>query len=168
MTEFLADVIRDAQRHLPAQSSIYEIHSKKDQRARFNTSDRFASARTGAAPACSSPATSVLVASTIPVPLASSRSPPQQGPVHSPHRPYGTSRRTGRSDIVLQNFERGFLHFQLDDLPVNQLHTSTTLRKRSRRSLPSLTRIPKSLLCPTRCSRLPGRQEGAQEGRPRP
>ncbi len=122
MTEFLADVIRDAQRHFPAQSSIYEIHSKKDQRARFNTSDRFRKDKSGA---------SVLVTSDVSargVDYPGTTRVIQVGIPSSKdqyiHRIGRTGRAgaQGRSDIVLQNFERGFLHFQLDDLPVNQLH----------------------------------------------
>lgn len=124
MTELLADVIRDTQRQLPASSgsSVYEIHSKKDQRARFNTSDRFRKDQSGA---------SVLVTSDV-----SARGVDYPGTtrviqVGVPsnkdqyiHRIGRTGRAgaKGRSDIVLQNFERGFLHFQLDDLPVTQLH----------------------------------------------
>ncbi|SPO20335.1 related to RNA helicase [Ustilago trichophora] len=124
MTELLADVLRDTQRHLPASSgaSVYEIHSKKDQRARFNTSDRFRKDQTGA---------SVLVTSDVSargVDYPGTTRVIQVGIPSSKdqyiHRIGRTGRAgaQGRSDIVLQNFERGFLHFQLDDLPVTQLH----------------------------------------------
>lgn len=124
MTVLLAEVIRDTQRHLPAStgSNVYEIHSKKDQRSRFNTSDRFRKDLSGS---------SVLVTSDV-----SARGVDYPGTtrviqVGIPsnkdqyiHRIGRTGRAgaKGRSDIVLQNFERGFLHFQLDDLPVTQLH----------------------------------------------
>lgn len=124
MTELFANVIRDTQRHLPAStgSNVYEIHSKKDQRSRFNTSDRFRKDQSGS---------SVLVTSDVSargVDYPGTTRVIQVGIPSSKdqyiHRIGRTGRAgaQGRSDIVLQNFERGFLHFQLDDLPVTQLH----------------------------------------------
>ena len=131
MTELFADVIRDAQRHLPAStgSSVYEIHSKKDQRARFNTSDRFRKDKSGA---------SVLVTSDVSargVDYPGTTRVIQIGIPSSKdqyiHRIGRTGRAgaQGRSDIVLQNFERGFLYYQLDDLPVNQLHVDDLMQE---------------------------------------
>ncbi|KAJ9476508.1 ATP-dependent RNA helicase, mitochondrial [Pseudozyma hubeiensis] len=130
MTELLADVIRGAQRHLPAPtSSVYEIHSKKDQRARFNTSDRFRKDKSGA---------SVLVTSDVSargVDYPGTTRVIQVGIPSSKdqyiHRIGRTGRAgaQGRSDIVLQNFERGFLYYQLDDLPVNQLHVDDLVQE---------------------------------------
>uniref|UniRef100_V5EWC5 ATP-dependent RNA helicase n=2 Tax=Kalmanozyma brasiliensis (strain GHG001) TaxID=1365824 RepID=V5EWC5_KALBG len=131
MTELLADVIRDAQRHLPAStgSSVYEIHSKKDQRARFNTSDRFRKDQSGA---------SVLVTSDVSargVDYPGTTRVIQIGIPSSKdqyiHRIGRTGRAgaKGRSDIVLQNFERGFLYYQLDDLPVHQLHVDDLVQE---------------------------------------
>ncbi|KAJ1032310.1 hypothetical protein NDA18_001797 [Ustilago nuda] len=131
MTEFFADVIRQTQRHLPAGSgsSIYEIHSKKDQRSRFNTSDRFRKDRSGA---------SVLVTSDV-----SARGVDYPGTtrviqigipsnkdqyIHRIGRT-GRAGAKGRSDIVLLNFERGFLHYQLDDLPITQLHVEDLVQE---------------------------------------
>ncbi|SNX84046.1 related to RNA helicase [Melanopsichium pennsylvanicum] len=124
MTELLADVLRDTQRHLPASNgaSVYEIHSKKDQRARFNTSDRFRKDQSGATVLVTSdvsargvdyPGTTRVIQVGIPS--------NKDQYIHRIGRT-GRAGAKGRSDIVLQNFERGFLHFQLDDLPVSQLH----------------------------------------------
>ncbi|KIS72238.1 uncharacterized protein UMAG_00652 [Mycosarcoma maydis] len=131
MTELLADVIRGVQRHLPAStgSNVYEIHSKKDQRARFNTSDRFRKDQSGA---------SVLVTSDVSargVDYPGTTRVIQVGIPSSKdqyiHRIGRTGRAgaQGRSDIVLQNFERGFLYYQLDDLPVTQLHVDDLVQE---------------------------------------
>ncbi|SJX60705.1 related to RNA helicase [Sporisorium reilianum f. sp. reilianum] len=152
MTELLADVIRDSSRHLPAPgSTVFEIHSKKDQRARFNTSDRFRKDMTGA---------SVLVTSDVSargVDYPGTTRVIQVGIPSSKdqyiHRIGRTGRAgaQGRSDIVLQQFERGFLYYGLDDLPVTQLHVDDlveeveTLSKRFDES-PAEFAVPQEVL----------------------
>lgn len=172
MTELFAQVIRDTQKHLPAGSgsSVYEIHSKKDQRSRFNTSDRFRKDQGGA---------SVLVTSDVSargVDYPGTTRVIQVGIPSSKdqyiHRIGRTGRAgaKGRSDIVLQNFERGFLHFQLDDLPVTQLHVEDlsqeveTLCQRFDES-PNEFAIPQELIDAARAKTKQAQKGGPRRGR---
>ncbi|KAJ1030043.1 hypothetical protein NDA16_000956 [Ustilago loliicola] len=174
MTELFAEVIRNTQRHLPAGSgsSVYEIHSKKDQRSRFNTSDRFRKDQSGA---------SVLVTSDV-----SARGVDYPGTtrviqigipsnkdqyIHRIGRT-GRAGAQGRSDIVLQNFERGFLHFQLDDLPVTQLHVEDlaqeveTLSQRFDES-PEEFAVPQELVDAVKAKNQQVQKGGPRRGRER-
>ncbi|KAN0061834.1 hypothetical protein ACQY0O_005827 [Thecaphora frezii] len=125
-TQMVADIVHHNTKLLPAgrQSRIYEIHSKKDSSQRFRTSDRFRKDKTGG---------SVLITSDV-----SARGVDYPGTtrviqigvpsnkdqyIHRIGRT-GRAGASGRADIVLLNWEQGFLHFQLDDLPVKKISSA--------------------------------------------
>ncbi|EPQ32295.1 uncharacterized protein PFL1_06833 [Pseudozyma flocculosa PF-1] len=123
MTQMLAEVLKDTQKILPAgrSTALYEIHSKKDQNQRFKVSDRFRKDQSGASILITSdvsargvdyPGTSRVIQVGIPS--------NKDQYIHRIGRT-GRAGAEGRADLVLLNWEQGFLHFQLDDLPVQKL-----------------------------------------------
>ena len=131
MTQLLANIVLSMKRHLPvgAGSRIYEIHSKKEQSARFRVSSGFRSDKSGG---------SVLITSDV-----SARGVDYPGTtrviqVGIPgnkdqyiHRIGRTGRAgaSGRGDIVLMPFEEPFLDFELDDLNVKPVDVSTITKE---------------------------------------
>ena len=126
MTQLLSSFIHNARHQLPTgrDSKVYELHSQKSQESRFKASGRFRNDKSGA---------SILVTSDV-----SARGVDYPGTtrviqVGAPsnknqyiHRIGRTGRAgaQGRGDIVLLNWEQGFLHYQLDDLPMKTLSTT--------------------------------------------
>ncbi|CED83589.1 ATP-dependent RNA helicase pitchoune [Phaffia rhodozyma] len=122
MTQLFSTIIRNLSVHFPEpNTSVYEIHSKLDQKVRFSTSDRFRKDNSAA---------SVLVTSDV-----SARGvdypgttrviqigTPPDGEQYT-HRVGRTGRggATGRGDIILLPFEAGFIKSQLSNVPIKPL-----------------------------------------------
>lgn len=117
---------REIKNSFPVQTTKYELHSQKDQKVRFNTSDKFRRDQSGA---------SVLVTTDV-----SARGVDYPGTtrviqVGAPseldqyiHRIGRTGRAgaQGNADIILLPMEAGFLHTNLNDLPVKQRSVQET------------------------------------------
>ncbi|PWN52103.1 DEAD-domain-containing protein [Violaceomyces palustris] len=126
LTQMLNRLLIQAKSCLPLSKGtmVYEIHSQKDQNARFRASDMFRKDTSGG---------SVLVTSDVSargVDYPGTTRVIQVGVPSSKdqyiHRIGRTGRAgaDGRADIVLLKFESGFLHEQLYDLPVKSISTS--------------------------------------------
>jgi ATP-dependent RNA helicase MSS116 len=126
MTQLFTTLLRTLKRDgVPAGRSteIYEIHSKKSQESRTNTSDNFRRDVSGA---------SVLVTSDVSargVDYPNVTRVIQIGIPGSPeqyvHRVGRTGRRdlAGRGDLVLLPWEAGFVTYRLADIPIKPLRT---------------------------------------------
>ncbi|UZJ55278.1 hypothetical protein CBS101457_004598 [Exobasidium rhododendri] len=122
MTQFLSDLFRDRniKNTLPAGAGthFYEIHSKKDQSARFNTSDRFRQDNCGASVLFTSDVSARGVDYPGTTRVIQVGAPPSKDQyIHRLGRT-GRAGKSGRGDIVLLPSEASFLHFSLNDLPV--------------------------------------------------
>ena len=135
-TQLFSTLLRELSKStFPAQSRIYEIHSKRTQSARTAASDAFRRDRSGAA---------ILVTSDVSargidypdvtrvIQVGSPASTEQY--VHRVGRT-GRAGKGGRADLLLLPFEQNFVRYQLSDVPIKEyahsklMDDTTTLAK---------------------------------------
>ncbi|KZS97218.1 DEAD-domain-containing protein [Sistotremastrum niveocremeum HHB9708] len=127
LTQLYASVLREVSRSfLPAgrQTHVYEIHSKRTQEARTNTSDTFRRDTSGAAILVTSDVSArgvdyPGVTRVIQVGIPSST----EQYIHRVGRT-GRAGGSGRGDLVLLPWEVGFLTWKLSDVPLKPVTTS--------------------------------------------
>jgi ATP-dependent RNA helicase MSS116, mitochondrial len=129
-TQLFATILRElSKKTLPARSHIYEIHSKRTQRARTTASDAFRRDRSGAA---------ILVTSDVSARGIDYPDVTRVIQVGSPasteqyiHRVGRTGRagKDGRADLLLLPFEQNFVRYQLSDVPIRELSHNKLLEE---------------------------------------